>query len=109
MSITLDDGVLTVTEQDHRDLYDLYCEEDKDEAWGKFKLVSVQHDGTWRHGPVRLLVVEVEGHEGLWGLTVQDQDGDEYWSSLSPDNGYGADASLFPVEAVPSVTYQIRK
>lgn len=104
--ITATDKGLTVTGEDHTHLYELYCEDEQGETFGPFTLVATQYEGTWRHGSRHLLVVEVDGYDGLWGTEVQQQDGDEPWSSLDPASGYDQSAGLAPVEAVQTIKYR---
>lgn len=109
MSVIESNGSLEVTEEDHAHLYEAYTEGEyaqEGETFGPFTYVANQYDGTWRHGSEHLLVVKVEGHEGLWGVGVQDQDGDEPWCSLNPGS-YGMAPDLLPVKAVQTVKYEV--
>lgn len=107
MAITKQDNTIVVDGEDHNLLYEIYCEGDS-EGVDQFEFVAKQYTGKWRWGSNYLFVVRVAGHDGLCGVSTQDQEGDEPYRSLDPKNCM-CTVELLPVDEVKAISYQIRK
>lgn len=101
--------VIKLSAEDKSALSEIYSEGSSD-GIDRFTFVAKQHDGEWKYGNSYLLVVKVEGCDGLWGITVQEQEDGAggWWTSLDREYGYGSN-ELEPIDAKPSVEYSIRR